>query len=287
MEIFAGGEQIDSAGKAHDGDWLIQRAIETFNPLTHEPPVVIGHPRHDAPAYGWIEALKAEGNKLLARVKQLAPELADMVKTGRFKKRSASFYADGRLRHVGFLGAAAPAVKGLADVAFADGEFIIFEGAEDDMEVTELERRIATLEAERADLVKQAEADKAQALADLEAKFHEAQAAEKRKAAQDASRNWVAEKVKAGVIPPAIATGLGEFVASLEPEAVFEFGEGRQNAVAYVKQLVETLFEKEPFAALFQEFATKGNAGQFTEAEQDLALARQIAAKVGATEGGK
>ena len=35
-----------------------------------------------------------------------------------YEKRSASFYPDGRLRHVGFLGAAPPAVKGLAGIAF-------------------------------------------------------------------------------------------------------------------------------------------------------------------------
>jgi hypothetical protein len=54
-----------------------------------------------------------------------------MVRRGLFKKRSAAFYNDGTLRHVGFLGAMPPAVKGLADVAFAEGETASFEFGED------------------------------------------------------------------------------------------------------------------------------------------------------------
>jgi len=58
------------------------------------------------------------------------PEFAEMVNAGRFKKRSASFLmpdtkgnpTPGKfyLRHVGFLGAQGPAVKGLKDFQFAD-----------------------------------------------------------------------------------------------------------------------------------------------------------------------
>jgi hypothetical protein len=42
------------------------------------------------------------------------------VNQGLFKKRSISVYPDGTLRHVGFLGAQPPALKGLADFAFKD-----------------------------------------------------------------------------------------------------------------------------------------------------------------------
>lgn len=125
IEIFKGGKQIDSKGIEYDGDKIIDRAIETFNPVEHEPPVVIGHPKDNAPAFGWIESLKAQfkgGKKvLLAKLKQVVPELEKMVKQGLFKKRSASFYKDGRLRHVGLLGAAPPAVRGLIDIKFNKG----------------------------------------------------------------------------------------------------------------------------------------------------------------------
>jgi len=124
IEIFEGGRQVDSRGREHDGDQIIDRALTTFDPKEHEPPLVVGHPRENSPAFGWVEALKSgvrNGAKvLLARFKQVVPEFEEMVRSGLFKKRSASFYPDGRLRHVGFLGAMPPAVKGLADLKFGD-----------------------------------------------------------------------------------------------------------------------------------------------------------------------
>ena len=57
------------------------------------------------------------------------PAFEEMVQHSLFKKRSASFYrkpAGIELRHVGFLGAQPPDVKGLADMKFEEG----FETAE-------------------------------------------------------------------------------------------------------------------------------------------------------------
>lgn len=126
IEIFRGGKQADSNGVEHDGDELIDRAVKTFDASEHEPPVVIGHPQDNAPAYGWVEGLKTTINNgikiLLMKARDVVPEFEEMVKKGLFKKRSASFYRDGRLRHVGFLGAAPPAVKGLADLKFEDDD---------------------------------------------------------------------------------------------------------------------------------------------------------------------
>ena len=67
------------------------------------------------------------GKLLLAKFGQVEPTFGAMVQTGRFKKRSAAFYPDGTLRHVAFLGAVPPAVKGLPDVAFAEGDAASFE----------------------------------------------------------------------------------------------------------------------------------------------------------------
>jgi len=126
IEIFKGGKQTDSAGQDHDGDALIDSAVSQFNALEHEPPAVIGHPKENAPAYAWVEGLKKEdrpgGAVLLAKFKDVVPEFEDMLQRKMFKKRSAAFYPDGKLRHVGFLGAMPPAVKGLKDMGFAAGE---------------------------------------------------------------------------------------------------------------------------------------------------------------------
>lgn len=135
IEIFRGGRQVDSAGVEHDGDAIIDKAIASFSAEQHEPPAVVGHPEDNSPAYGWTEALKSvvqpNGTKiLLAKFKDVMPEFEELVKAGRFKKRSAAFYPDGRLRHVGFLGAVPPAVKGLADIKFDEGVPVSFEFAD-------------------------------------------------------------------------------------------------------------------------------------------------------------
>jgi hypothetical protein len=126
IEIFRGGKQTDSDGVEHDGDALIDKAVDTFDTSYHEPPLVIGHPKHDDPAYGWVEGLKKtvkDGvNILHARFKDVVPEFIDAAKSGLYKKRSVRFYSDGRLRHVGVLGAAPPSVKGLNNVAFSDDD---------------------------------------------------------------------------------------------------------------------------------------------------------------------
>ncbi|MCO1337163.1 hypothetical protein MO867_22855, partial [Microbulbifer sp. OS29] len=93
---------------------------------------------------GWVSSLDFAGSVLTAEPDQVEPEFAEMVNTGRFPKISASFFHPESannpvpgvwyLRHVGFLGAAAPAVKGLKEASFAgDGEDIFtveFAGAD-------------------------------------------------------------------------------------------------------------------------------------------------------------
>ena len=127
IAIFKGGQQTDSKGKVHDGNALIEKAVSLFDPARHEPPAVAGHPKDNAPAYGWVAGLKKEGDLLLAKFRDVVPEFEAAVRDGLFKKRSAAFYPDGSLRHVGFLGAAPPAVKELPDISFAAGEAEVFE----------------------------------------------------------------------------------------------------------------------------------------------------------------
>ncbi len=123
IEIFKGGPQTDSAGVTHDGDALIDAAVKRFDAAA-KPPVVLGHPATDSPAYGWVEALAAKaagGVKSLWADISPVEALKDWVNAGLYRNRSAAFYSDGRLRHVGFLGGAPPAVRGLAPLpAFAD-----------------------------------------------------------------------------------------------------------------------------------------------------------------------
>lgn len=143
IAVFRTGKHTDSAGNERDwntGD--LDEIVSQYNPAEHEAPVVIGHPAENAPAYGWVEALKREGETLYARFKQLVPEFVDMVKRGLFKKRSIALYPDLTLRHIGFLGAMPPAVKGLADVGFKAGQVaMIIEYASTDEEKEAQEKR--------------------------------------------------------------------------------------------------------------------------------------------------
>ena len=121
IEVFKTGTHTDAAGNTRD--WTekdLQAIVGNYNPAKHEAPVVIGHPADNDPAFGWVEDLKTEGTVLYAKFKDLIPEFVDMVKQGLFKKRSIALYPDLDLRHVGFLGAVPPAVKGLENIKFQD-----------------------------------------------------------------------------------------------------------------------------------------------------------------------
>jgi len=130
IEIFRAGKHTDSNGRS--GEFPPERLSEiasTYNSrILEEPsmlaPVVKGHPKSDAPAFGWVKRLARRGDRLVAFVQDIAADFAEEVRQGKFKKVSISLYPDLMLRHVGFLGAATPAVKGLAEAEFAekDGE---------------------------------------------------------------------------------------------------------------------------------------------------------------------
>ncbi|HYX72430.1 MAG TPA: hypothetical protein VE732_06650 [Nitrososphaera sp.] len=137
VEIFTTGTHTDSEGTSYEIDLsFIEATANHYDPKLHEAPAVIGHPKTDAPAYGWACALRVKDDRLEALFCDNDPAFEALVKEGKFKKRSSAFYLDaatapgGRapyLRHVGFLGAQPPAVKGLREIHFAEGEAITFD----------------------------------------------------------------------------------------------------------------------------------------------------------------
>lgn len=131
LHIFKSGTHTAMSGQTvtlTDADLAASAAA--YDPAISEAPIVVGHPKHDAPAYGWVQSLAASPDGLNAEPDQVDPAFAEMVAAGRFKKISASFYSPDSpnnpkpgvyyLRHVGFLGAQPPAVKGLKQVEFAE-----------------------------------------------------------------------------------------------------------------------------------------------------------------------
>lgn len=101
-----------------------------YDPAAHEAPLVVGHPKADRPAWGWVESLDAGSGGLFAVPKDVAPALSEAVRERRYKKISASLYGPDNprnpnpgkwsLRHVGFLGAQPPAVTGLEDAQLSE-----------------------------------------------------------------------------------------------------------------------------------------------------------------------
>lgn len=81
-------------------------------------PVVVGHPSTDAPAFGRVEALRRTGDRLQAKLQNIAPQFREAVEQGFYSGRSIAI-ANGRLRHLGFLGGRPPAVPGLSPTQFA------------------------------------------------------------------------------------------------------------------------------------------------------------------------
>jgi len=128
VEVFQSGKQTDSTGNSRN--WVasdLEKIVKNYNTKKYEAPLVVGHPKDNAPAFGWVEELKTDGKTLFAKFKQLVPEFIEAVKQGLYKKRSISLYPDLTLRHIGFLGAVAPAVKGLSDIKFSENDSIIIE----------------------------------------------------------------------------------------------------------------------------------------------------------------
>jgi hypothetical protein len=111
-----------------------------YDPSLLKAPLVVGHPTLEAPAYGYVKSLLYENQKLLAEPDRVDPSFADLVNAGRYLSLSASFYrpyalnnprpGSYYLRHVGFLGATAPAVKGLETPSFCEEGYNVIQFSE-------------------------------------------------------------------------------------------------------------------------------------------------------------
>lgn len=129
IHVFKSGTHTDASGQTlafSESD--LKGMAEAYDPSLSEAPLVVGHPKTDAPAYGWVKSLDVN-NGLSAEPHQVDPAFAELVEKGRYKKVSASFYLPDNpanpkpgsyyLRHIGFLGAVPPAIKGLRAIEFA------------------------------------------------------------------------------------------------------------------------------------------------------------------------
>lgn len=136
FEIFRTGTHTTAKGATLSFSEADVAAIAAaYDPTLHEAPVVVGHPKQNLPAYGWVKSLSVRDGRLIAEADQIEPTFSELVREGRFKKRSAALYAPNDkgnptpgqyyLRHVGFLGAEPPAVKGLKAVEFSEADQLV------------------------------------------------------------------------------------------------------------------------------------------------------------------
>ena len=253
IEIFRTGTHTSSNGKKKS--WSkddLDKMVSSYDTADHEAPIVIGHPKSNAPAFGWLDGMKRSGAKLLGRFKQVAPEFGEMVEAGRFKKRSISVYPDGTIRHVGFLGAQPPAVKGLRDIAFEEGDAENYEFEEKEADMPTVEQLEKQLEEEK----KKRKAAEAESGVNKEkAKKSEADFVEHQKQAKHKDiADFVESGITAGKILPAWKEkGLVSFMQNLDDqEDTFEFSEGKKETPGeWFKDFINS-FSEHP---LFKEMA--------------------------------
>jgi hypothetical protein len=140
VQIMRAGTHRDNEGVERRIDSaFLDSVVANFDAEEHEPPAVIGHPEMDAPAFGYVNKLRRKGDLLEAQFSDTDSAFEKLVRDGKFKKRSAAFYLDPTkapsnrapaLRHVGFLGAQPPAIKGLKNIHFAEGQSTTIELSE-------------------------------------------------------------------------------------------------------------------------------------------------------------
>lgn len=304
IHVFRTGEWTDSAGNKKK--WTeedLDAIVSKYQAEGEDVPLCVGHPSHDSPAYGWVDQIKRVGQNLWVKPKQVMKEFLDAVKAGRYKKISIALRTDLSLRHIGFLGGVAPAVKGLTPVEMKDGDYSVFElvfkkfECEDDRVITfnREENDMDELEELKAELAK-----KEQEIKELGGKYQESD--EQRMAVEEQLKSlrlnirtmefeqYLKEHLAYGQLTEdqsktalAILEVLSSSTFSELPDGVqfAEFKTGKKTPVDAFKEILDALPKKVEFA----EFATKKKAGdpagepategdemQFTEGKKNITV---------------
>ena len=284
--IFKTGKHTDSSGNTKD--WTeadLDKIIENYDINKHEAPIVIGHPKNNSPAFGWVEKLKRDGDILYALPKQLANEFVEMVNKGLFKKRSISLYPDGTLRHVGFLGAQPPAVKGLPDVEFKEEENLSVIETEDnidleekpEMNIKELEDKLKNYEEQLKKLDKkerefeELQTKYAQVLVEKSALEKEIQKQKKESQVKEFSES-IDKAITAGKLLPKMKDTIIKLFEVLSLTPVYEFSEGVKTQPA---QLLTELIGSMPKIIDFEELGKKD-----IKKESDLPPSKIVAEEI-------
>ncbi|ARR52035.1 hypothetical protein HY78_00450 [Rhizorhabdus wittichii DC-6] len=284
IEIFRPGTFVSAEGtEVSFSASYLQQIANGYDPALFDAPLVVGHPKMNAPAYGWVSALAMDGDVLVADPKDVDASFAELVNARRYKKVSAQFYPPDHpenptpgvhyLKHIGFLGAQAPAVKGLREVSFSEAQqagCVTLDTIDQENKMTGI-----TPEQEKDKLASFAEREKTLEERERAADERDAKAAAAAKAALHASNVSFAEaQVGAGLLLPAgkdLVIGIMDQLGSVD---VVSFGEGDGKAELTPNAAFRKLFDQAAPMISFGEKAKASDKPTPLDADQ-LAKAAQ------------
>lgn len=235
----------------------LEQIASGYDVANDPAPLVKGHPKIDDPAMGWTKSLAVQDGELVAVPDRVEPSFAEEVKAGRYAKVSAQLYTPTHpnnprpggwyLKHIGFLGAHAPGVRGLGTVAFAgddDGHELLTVAfaqspQKQEPDVTDPKKK------DDADTVSFAEREAE--LASREQAIKDREAALDAKAAEDRHADHVsfAEGLTKGgkLAPAAVSAVVGVMDAlagDVGGEPVISFGETKVTPIDAFKKLFDS-----------------------------------------------
>jgi hypothetical protein len=113
----------------------VQEAATLYDAEKAPAPLVFGHPTNDSPALGVVESFRCDGPKVFARLKGVAKELVDAVRSRRVLNRSVALWDPHHpsnpnpgkfsFRHLGFLGGQAPAIPNMPALKFSADDTLL------------------------------------------------------------------------------------------------------------------------------------------------------------------
>ncbi|MDR6915094.1 plastocyanin [Pseudomonas sp. 3296] len=240
--------------------------VAAYNPALHEAPLVIGHPQHNAPAAGWVKSLSATAHGLIAEPQQIDATFAEQIAKGSYKKISASFYHPTApnnpvpgvyyLRHVGFLGAQPPAVKGLRPIELAEGEPGVIQFSEASLQAPSPKPTGAVLSVTDPHTIA-LQAENKRLKAEIAQRDNAARIAAQ-SAIHTASVDYAEKLVAAGMKPVHAPTIIAALDYAESSDKSLEFGEA--DARQPLSEGLKSLFNDLAGAISFTEVATKTRA---------------------------